>query len=92
MLCEIRRLSRLVCVSHWLQSLPRQELQIVRYRIVNIALKRWSLLLEDKEPPHAGVLESRAAIGVRDPDQLGCDGPPGPPGTRGLPPRPMSMV
>lgn len=50
------------------------------------------LLREDKEPPHAGVLESRAAMGVREPDQLGCGGPPGPPGTRGLPPRPMSMV
>jgi hypothetical protein len=78
-------------VSHWLQSRPRQELEYVSIEFDTI-VKGWCLLREDKEPPHAGVLESRAAMGVREPDQLGCGGPPGPPGTRGLPPRPMSIV
>jgi hypothetical protein len=53
--------------------------------------KEGGLLLEDSDPPQAGVLESSAAMGVREPDQLGCGGPPAP-GTRGLPPRPMSIV
>jgi hypothetical protein len=81
-------------VIRWLQSHPRQELEHVsiKSKTADGTKTEGGILLEDSDPPHAGVLESSAAVGVREPDQFGCGGPPGPPGTRGLPPRPMSIV